>query len=123
MSFGNFWKEVGDFFSDLGAMFGGAFLAFITAGAQAILSGGRQVLKDAAMAAVRSQEQEGGTGGEKRDRAFDAVKGTLLNAGVPVVVNAIYLAIEAAVANLRAEQAKANPLSAPPSDSGNMAAA
>ena len=40
MSFGSFWREVGDFFEKLGAQFGGAFLVFIVAGAKAMLAGG-----------------------------------------------------------------------------------
>lgn len=115
MSFGSFWREVGDFFEKLGAQFGGAFLVFIVAGAKAMLAGGGQLLKSAALAAVHSQEQEGGTGAEKRQRAFDAITGTLLSAGIPVIANAVYLAIEAAVASLREEQQEANPLALPPS--------
>lgn len=113
MGFGRFWEEVGNFFENLGALLGGALLVFMKAGAEALAVGGGQLLKDAAMAAVRSQEDGGGTGSEKRERAFEAVKGTLVSASIPILVNAVYLAIEHAVAQLNKEKAL-NALAIPP---------
>ena len=114
MSFGSFWEDVGDFFENLGALIGGAMLVFLKAGAEAIVASGGELLKDAAMAAVRASEAQGGDGEEKFSAAVKAVIGTLESAGIAVVINAVRLAIEHAVARLHVEQGKANPLVVPP---------
>ena len=90
-------------FSKIGAFFGrfGVILStFLSAGAAAIVKGGGKVLIEAARDAVRAAEVAGGTGSEKRAAAIAVVVSTLTSKGLPVLYNAVFLAIEAAVAEM-----------------------
>lgn len=78
----------------------GAGFAFYKAAINSVEASGGQVLKDAATSAVTAAEAAGGTGNEKFTAAFNAVEAELKTAGVAVVVNAINIAIESAVAAL-----------------------
>lgn len=75
-------------------------ITFLSAAASNIAKSGGALLVDAARAAVKAAEENGGNGSQKRDAAFEAVKGTLENAGMTVIVSAVYAAIEAAVAEM-----------------------
>ncbi len=97
------------FFSDLEAAVLKFFqgIGFFSALFQSIAANGGQVLLDAAMSAVIAAEQAGGTGAQKMASAIAAVEAKLAAEGLPVVENAIRGAIEAAVAQLKAQQAQA----------------
>jgi hypothetical protein len=66
------------------------------------------ILVQAATAAVAAQAQRAISGAEKRDGAYGAIEGQLLQAGfavgTDVTTSMINAAIEAAVAKLKAEQ-------------------
>jgi len=75
-----------------------AATGFFDALARSIEENGGQVLRNAALAAVRAAEATGGPGEKKFAAALNQVILTLQTEGVPVVINAVRGAIEAAVA-------------------------
>jgi len=80
-------------------------LSFVSSLASNIVANGGKVLTDAAIAAVTAAETNGGTGQEKFAAAVASVTATLTAEGLPVVTNAVHGAIEAAVAQIKAENA------------------
>lgn len=81
---------------------GHEILDFVAPLAKQIAKSGGIVLAEAALAAVQSMEQTSGLSNqEKFDAAHKIVVKTLQDKGLPVVVNAINGAIEAAVAKLK----------------------
>lgn len=82
-------------------------LGFFDNVAHTIEISGGQILRDAAMAAVLAAEQSGGSGEDKAKAALASVIAVLEAQGIPLVINAIKAAIEAAVANMRASNVAA----------------
>lgn len=97
MSFGT-WIE--SFFSSILS----GVESFLSNVAHSIAVNGGPVLVDLATAAVLAAEAQGGSGSDKLNAAVKAVTAGLEAKGIPVVVNAVNAAIEAAVANLQAEK-------------------
>lgn len=95
------WQEFLAFLSGIGHV----IFAFMMAGAQSIASNGGPVLVQAAEDGVAAAEAAGGDGATKRAAALAAVIADLQKNGIPVVINAVNVAIETSVANLRAKQA------------------
>ena len=79
-------------------------LPVVKAALQSLVSGGGAMLMDAATAAVKAAEETGADGDTKWEMAYEAVKGTIESEGRKVVKSAINLAIEMAVAKLKAAQ-------------------
>lgn len=75
-------------------------LAFTSSLAHAIAENGGKVLVDAATAAVAAAEATGGSGKDKLAGAVASVVAVLEREGIPVAMNAVNGAIEAAVASL-----------------------
>lgn len=75
---------------------------FWDAATQTVKENGGKILEDAALAGVAAAETQGGTSQEKFDFAYAAVAAVLAKEGIPFAVNAVRLAIEAAVAKQRA---------------------
>lgn len=92
----SFWTEVEAWFTKVG----GEVASFVSNLAQTIAKNGGPVLVQAAIAAVAAAEATGKTGAEKKADAVAAVTSVLKTQGIPVVLNAVNSAIEAAVANL-----------------------
>jgi hypothetical protein len=78
-------------------------LPILEAAGKQILANGGPILLDAAMSAVGVAEKTSGTGVEKLAAATAEVVGVLKEKGVPVVMNAVNVAIEGSVAALRAQ--------------------
>lgn len=78
-------------------------LPIFKASLKLLIKGGGATLIDMASNAVKAAEQPGLTGDQKYDMAFEAVKQTFENEGREVVKSAINLAIEMAVAKMKAE--------------------
>lgn len=97
MSFkAKFLSHIESFFEGIGE----AILSFTNNLAHSIAQNGGQVLVSAAVAAVQAAEHAGGDGKTKLASAVAAVVSTLETQGIPVVMNAVNGAIEAAVAGL-----------------------
>lgn len=109
MSLGTFFSGVestiGNFFTAVGQILS----AFFNALAVSVAQNGGKVLMDAAVAAVATAETQGGTPQQKFAAATAAVLAKLEAEGIPVVMNAVNGAIEAAVASMKA----AHPVAAP----------
>lgn len=88
------WQKIRDFFKGVLR----EIAAFLNPLALEIARSGGKLLIEAAAAAVLAAEQSGGTGEEKLKLARDIVIDKLRMAGIPIVLNAIHGAIEAAVA-------------------------
>lgn len=99
----SFWTEVEAWFSKVG----GEIANFVSGLARTIAVNGGPILVEAAQAAVLAAESSGKTGSEKRADAIAAVIAILESKGIPIVLNAINGAIEAAVANLTAAKVPA----------------
>lgn len=104
------------FFTDLQSKIASAFAyleslvtTFFSAGIKVIAANGGHVLLDAALSAVQAAEATGGSGPAKLAAAQTAVLATLKAEGIPVLQNAVNLAIEGAVAQLNASQKAAPP--------------
>lgn len=82
------------------------FSAFFNAGVEAARQIG-PVLLQSATDAVLAVETTPGDGKVKREAAFAAIVADLESKGLPIVKNAINLAIEAAVANMKSSAATA----------------
>jgi len=91
----NSWHSLVDSIRD-------GLLGFVSALAENIEKNGGQVLRDAALAAVKAAEANGGSGSDKFNAALESVISTLEQQGIPVVINAVRGAIEAAVAQIKA---------------------
>ena len=91
----NSWHSLVDSIRD-------GLLGFVSALAENIEKHGGQVLRDAALAAVKAAEANGGSGSDKFNAALESVISTLEQQGIPVVINAVRGAIEAAVAQIKA---------------------
>lgn len=76
------------------------FIGFLLPAARILAKAGGDALIEAAKAAVAAAEAKGGTGEEKFIAAKKAVVKALQKQGLPIVMNAVNLAIEAAVAAL-----------------------
>jgi len=98
-------KDIQNKWHDLVHIFDNTAAAFISALLNDIEKSGGQVLRDAAIEAVKAAEDAGGSGKEKFDAAVASVVATLTTQGIPIVIHAINGAIEAAVAQLKAENA------------------
>jgi len=90
----NSWHSLVDSIRD-------GLLGFVSALAENIEKNGGQVLRDAALAAVKAAEANGGSGSDKFNAALESVISTLEQQGIPVVINAVRGAIEAAVAQIK----------------------
>jgi len=88
------WKRIGSFFEDVGAF----VLNFLSAGFKVIKKNGGKLLLSVAMDAVLAVEKTGG--GNKFDAAKEIVVTRLKSEGVPIVLNAVNIAIELAVAKM-----------------------
>lgn len=75
---------------------------FFSAAAHSIAANGGPLLIQLAQDAVLAAETQGGNAGQKLQAAVDLVKAGLTAKGEPIVTNAIHLAIEASVAQLKA---------------------
>lgn len=106
MGLENLLKSVKDGIHELIQSIFGAALDFVSALAASIEKNGGSLLQKAALAAVKAAEDAGGSGSDKFDAAFDQVVEVLKNEGIPIVINAINGAIEAAVAEIKSEEAK-----------------
>ena len=94
-------QGIGEFFAGVGRILSNFFGAL----AQSVASNGGKVLIDAATAAVAAAEATGGDASAKLAAAQGAIVATLRAEGIPVVMNAVNGAIEAALANLKAQAA------------------
>lgn len=94
------WGEILDFLSDAFNWVKPIFSAAL----KQLIKGGGATLIAAATNAVAAAQAHGGTGDEKYEIAFKAVKETIKDSGQDVVDSAINLAIEMAVAKLKDEQ-------------------
>ena len=92
------WTDFTHWLSNVGH----AILGFMGDLMTSIAENGGAVLIQAATDAVAAAETKGGTGAEKLAAAQAAVIADLTNKGIPVVLNAVNGAIEAAVARLKA---------------------
>lgn len=78
------------------------------AGIKSVEQNGGKVLTDAAAAAVKAAEANGGTGKEKAFAAAAAVMAVLMAEGIPVLLNAVNIAIEMAVAEMNKDRNVSN---------------
>ena len=93
------WLKIGKVFSKVeehAAIFADSVV-------RSIAENGGPVLIAAAIAAVKAAEAQGGSGKDKLLVAQATIIGALKTAGIPIVMNAVNAAIEAAVANLKAK--------------------
>ena len=94
-------KDFQNGFHDLINSIKGGLLGFVSALAENIEKNGGKVLRDAALDAVAAAENAGGSGSDKFSAALESVISTLEAQGIPVVLNAVRGAIEAAVAQIK----------------------
>lgn len=97
VNFSTVWVMIKHWFSDHTQQ----IVAFAEPAIDAIEKGGGQILKDAALAAVKAMEVSPTTGQNKFAAAFDEVCKVLAAEGIPLLKNSINLAIEMAVAAIR----------------------
>lgn len=95
------FSSFGAWLVSLFSKIGQGILAFVAAGAEQIAKNGGAVLTQAALAAVKAAEAQGGSGKDKLEAAQAAVIDVLQKNGIPVAMSAVNFAIEAAVAQLR----------------------
>lgn len=77
---------------------------FFSAAAKVVYENGGKVLTDAAMEAVKAAEKSGGKGEAKFAAALASVVAVLQAEGIPVVMNAVRIAVEAAVAKMNSSK-------------------
>lgn len=77
------------------------FLGFLLPAATLLARSGGQALVQAAREAVAAAESQGGSGEDKLNAARKAVVKSLQRQALPVITNAINIAIETAVAELK----------------------
>lgn len=104
--FDNVWSDIKSMFTSTEHV----FVVFASSLIHSMASNGGQVLIDAATAAVIAAEAGGGTGQDKLNAAIAAVVASLKAKGIPVVMNAVNGAIEAAVADMNAQKAVQAPV-------------
>lgn len=97
---------------------GAKVFSLVSALGKTIAENGGPVLAQAALDAVMAAEQAGGGAAEKLAAAQAAVVSDLTSKGIPVVMNAVNGAIEAAVAQMKASAAFASPASSTPATAG-----
>lgn len=78
-------------------------ITFLSALGADIEKAGGDFLIQTALDAVRIAEDKGGSGADKFSAALSYVKSTLKSKGLPIVVHAVNGAIEAAVAQIKAQ--------------------
>jgi len=91
------WDEVTDWFESIGE----DIMDFVKPLAKEIASSGGKVLLATALEAVKIAEGTGGSGPDKFKAAQNYIVEALKSQGLPIVINAINGAIEAAVASLK----------------------
>lgn len=96
--FKRIWKSISSIFDSARDQLADFFVPFI----RTVLNNGGQILLQAAMKGVIAAEQENVPGEEKFKIAKNAVIIELKTKGIPVVINAVHSAIEAAVAKMKA---------------------
>lgn len=96
------WAEILNFLEEAFLWVKPIFIAAL----QLLIKGGGATLVSAATAAVEAAQKTEGTGEEKYEMAFNAVKQTISDSGQQVLDSAINLAIEMAVSKLKAELAE-----------------
>lgn len=96
----SFFSKLGGWIVAFVSKFGTGILAFVQAGAKSIAENGGDLLVSAARDAVLAAEKAGGNGDDKAVAAEKAVIGALVSKGVPIVLNAVRIAIENAVAEM-----------------------
>lgn len=94
-------KNVQNLWHDFTHLFETGFFSFFSALAENIEKNGGKVLQNAALAAVEAAESAGGSGSDKFAAALASVMDDLEEQGIPVVLNAVRGAIEAAVAQVK----------------------
>lgn len=94
------WKPILNWLSNLGR----AMLGFMGELMTSIAKNGGAALIEASRAAVIAAENQGGSGDDKLKAARAAVISSLTRQGIPIVLNAINGAIEAAVARMNAQK-------------------
>lgn len=99
------WADIKGYFSEAEH----EAVLFAAALVDSIFASGGALLVSAATDAVNAAEAAGGSNTDKFAAAFNAVKTDLESKGIPLVINAVSGAIEAAVANLRASETAATP--------------
>lgn len=92
--FQNKWHEFIHMLSDFG-------ITFFHAAIYSVEQSGGQFLRDAATQAAQAFENENLSNEEKFSGAYKSVVGQLEAQAIPIVINAIRIAIETAVANLK----------------------
>lgn len=92
------WQRLWNLLGTLGHF----ILDFLMSGAELLAQNGGTFLIESAQDAVAAAENTGGDGAAKRAAAIAAVISDLTSKGVPIVMNAINLAIENAVAKMNA---------------------
>lgn len=92
------WDKVKAFF----ARVLGYVQGFMEPLAREIAANGGKLLLSIALEAVMEAEKKGGTGREKFDAARELAETRLKAQGLPIVINALNGAIEAAVARIKA---------------------
>lgn len=102
MSINKAVKNVQNLWHDFTHLFETGFFTFFSALAENIEKNGGKVLRDAALAAVEDAENAGGSGSDKFKAALESVISALEEEGIPIVLNAVRGAIEAAVAQFKA---------------------
>lgn len=78
-------------------------LNFLEGAAKQIVNAGGPILINAAIAAVTAAETAGGSGADKFKAAVTATENVIKTQGIPMVSNAIAIAVEGAVANLKVQ--------------------
>ena len=107
------WTKIETFLTGILTSAESDIMAFLMGVAKAIESSGGQALILAATTAVQAAEAQGGTGAEKLAAAKDSVTQSLTSQGIVVIEGAVNAGIEAAVAQMKANQAAAMPPAAP----------
>jgi hypothetical protein len=93
------WDQIEEWFEKIGE----DIVDFVKPLAKEIAANGGMVLLNAAHDAVLAAEAVGGSGGDKFKAAQEALIAKVQAEGLPVVLNAINGAIEAAVAKMKSE--------------------
>ena len=100
------WSYIANFFHVVEDTVSAAVKAF----AAYLSANGGNVLIQCALDAVTAAENAGGGGAAKFAAACAAVREDMFNKGIPVIEHAVQCAVLAAVSQLKAEQAKQEPI-------------
>ncbi|MPY72149.1 MAG: hypothetical protein GEU92_18980 [Alphaproteobacteria bacterium] len=101
--FDNVWSAIWRVIEITGEALLNAMQTFASAGIKSLAENGGMFLMDAALEAVKAAETNGGSGLDKLKSAKDSVVENLTTEGIEVVENAVNLAIELAVAQLKTD--------------------